>query len=40
MAFLAIHGYNEEQGDQNRLVSYLIYPVLMQAVYLFATFAL
>lgn len=40
MAFLAIHGYNEEQGDQNRLVSYLIYPVLMLAVYLFATFAL
>ena len=40
MAFLAIHGYNEEQGDQNRLASYLIYPVLMLAVYLLATFAL
>lgn len=40
MAFLAVHGYNDEQGEQNRLVNYLIYPVLLVAVYLLGTFVI
>jgi len=39
MAFLAVHGYNGEKGDQNRLVNYLIYPAALLAVGLLGKFA-
>lgn len=29
MSFLAIHGYNGEPGERNRLVNYLAYPVIL-----------
>lgn len=39
MAFLLIHYYNGEQGDGNRVVNYLAYPVLLIAIYLVGVFA-
>ena len=29
MGFLVVHGYRGEQGEENRLVNYLAYPVLL-----------
>lgn len=29
MGFLAVHGYRGEQGEENRIVNYLAYPVLL-----------
>lgn len=39
MAFLLVHYYNGEQGDGNRVVNYLAYPVLLTAIYLVGVFA-
>lgn len=39
MGFLAIHFYNGEEGESNRLVNYLFYPVLLLAIGLVAKFA-
>lgn len=39
MGFLAVHFYHGERGEENRLVSYLAYPVLLLAVGLLARFA-
>lgn len=38
MGFLAIHLYNGEKGENNRLVSYLFYPVAVLAIGLAAMF--
>lgn len=38
MSFLAIHMYNGEPGEQERLISYLFYPVALLAVGLVAKF--
>lgn len=38
MAFLAIHMYNGEPGEQERIVSYLFYPAALLAVGLVAKF--
>lgn len=38
MTFIFIHVYNGEQGDRNRLLNYLVYPVLLTAVALTAIF--
>ena len=38
MGFLAVHFYNGEQGDGNRLVNYLCYPVILLLVGLAAIF--
>ena len=40
IAFLAIHFYNGEPGEGNRIVNYLAYPVILLAVGLIAVFAL
>ena len=32
MSFLAIHGYNGEPGERNRVVNYLTYPVILLVV--------
>lgn len=40
MGFLAIHFYKGEKGEENRLVNYLAYPVLLLAVALVGMFAL
>ena len=32
MSFLAIHGYNGEPGERNRVVNYLCYPVILLIV--------
>ena len=40
LAFIAIHFYNEEQGDGNRVINYLAYPVILLAVALIAMFAI
>ena len=40
MGFLAIHFYNGEKGEGNRLVNYLFYPVMLLALGLIAKFAL
>ena len=39
MGFLAIHFYNGEEGESNRLVNYLFYPVLLLVIGLVAKFA-
>ena len=39
MGFLTIHFYNGEEGESNRLVNYLFYPVLLLAIGLVAKFA-
>ena len=39
MGFLGIHFYNGEEGESNRLVNYLFYPVLLLAIGLVAKFA-
>lgn len=39
MGFLAIHFYNGEEGESNRLVNYLFYPVMLLAIGLIAKFA-
>ena len=39
MGFLAIHFYNGEPGEGNRLVNYLFYPVTLQVIGLVAMFA-
>lgn len=40
MGFLAIHFYNGEKGEENRLVNYLAYPVILLAVGLAGAFLL
>ena len=40
MGFLAIHFYNGEPGEGNRLVNYLFYPVALLAIGLVAMFAI
>lgn len=40
MGFLAIHFYNGEKGEGNKLVNYLFYPVSLLAIALVAKFAL
>ena len=40
MGFLAIHFYNGEKGESNRLVNYLFYPVMLLALGLIAKLAL
>lgn len=40
MGFLAIHFYNGEPGEGNRLVNYLFYPVTLLAIGLVAMFAI
>lgn len=40
MGVLTIHFYNGEKGEQNRVVSYLAYPVLLLAAWLIGTFFL
>ncbi len=39
LTFLLIHFYNEEQGDGNRVINYLAYPVILLAVGLATVFA-
>ena len=39
MGFLAIHFYNGEKGEGNRVVNYLFYPVSLLAIALIAKFA-
>lgn len=39
LVFLFIHFYNGEKGEQNRLVNYLAYPVLLMAMWLVARYA-
>lgn len=39
IVFLAVHFYNDEQGEENRWMNYLSYPVLLLAVGLIAKFA-
>lgn len=39
MGFLAIHFYNGEKGEGNKLVNYLFYPVSLLAIALVAKFA-
>ena len=36
MGFLAVHLYNGEKGEQNRLVNYLTYPALLLLTWLAA----
>ena len=40
MGFLAIHFYNGEPGERNRLVNYLFYPVVLLVVGLVAMFVI
>lgn len=40
MGFLAVFTYNGENGEMNKYVKYLAYPVLLLAVYLFGKFYL
>lgn len=40
MGFLVVHFYHGEQGEENRLASYLAYPVLLLAVGLLVRFLL
>jgi len=40
MGFLAVHMYNGERGESNRLVSYLFYPVALLLIGLAAMFLL
>lgn len=40
MVFLAIHFYNGEEGDDNKFVNYLAYPVLLLAIGLLAKYAI
>ena len=40
MGFLAIHFYNGEPGEGNRVVNYLFYPVALLAIGLVAMFAI
>lgn len=39
LVFLFIHFYNGEKGEQNRLVNYLAYPVLLMSMWLVARYA-
>lgn len=39
MGFLAIHFYNGEEGESNRVVNYLFYPVTLLVIGLIAKFA-
>lgn len=38
MGFLAVHFYNGEQGEENRVVNYLAYPAILLVIGLVATF--
>ena len=38
MSFLALHSYNGEPGDRNRLVNYLCYPVILLIIGIVAKF--
>ena len=40
VVFLAVHFYNDEQGDDNRLVNYLSYPVILLVIGLITKLAL
>ena len=40
MSFLAIHFYNGEKGEENRMVNYLAYPVILLVVGIISTFVL
>lgn len=40
MSFLAIHFYNGEKGEENRMVNYLCYPVILLVVGIVSTYIL
>lgn len=40
MSFLAIHFYNGEKGEENRMVNYLCYPVILLIVGIVSTYIL
>lgn len=40
MSFLAIHFYNGEKGEENRMVNYLVYPVILLIVGIISTYIL
>ena len=40
MSFLAIHFYNGEKGEENRIVNYLCYPVILMIVGIVSTLVL
>ena len=40
IVFLTVHFYNEEQGDENRLVNYLSYPVILLVCGLISKYAM
>lgn len=40
MGYLVVHFYNGEEGEQNRLVRYLTYPVMLLVIGLIAHFAI
>lgn len=40
VVFLVIHFYNEEPGEDNRLINYLAYPVILLAIGLIGKYAL